>query len=114
MPYFEKFCTDYGFSYRIVDSVTENSVSEKAAYLVIRHSDLVDIIQIFRKKGFTLGQHAGIVIYNDEPFFEIIDNGITAISTDFRQIGALAAEYILTRKKIQTYVPTRLIVRGSL
>jgi DNA-binding LacI/PurR family transcriptional regulator len=45
---------------------------------------------------------------------EVIENGISAISTDFKQMGKLAAEYIKKRQKIQTYVPTRLIVRGSL
>ena len=52
--------------------------------------------------------------YNDEPVFEILDNGISVISTDFDLMGAVAARFILTMERPQIYIPTRLILRGSL
>lgn len=56
----------------------------------------------------------GFVTYNDAPMLEVIENGITAISVNFKQMGVLAASFIKNNEHIQTYVPTRLIVRGSL
>lgn len=114
IPYFEKFCKDYGFPYRMIHSIREEDIRKESAYLIIRHSHLLDTVKIARRKGYKPGEQIGIVVYNDEPMFEILDNGITAISTDFQQIGMLAADFILTRQPIQTYVPTRLIIRGSL
>jgi len=61
-----------------------------------------------------IGKHVGIICYNDSPMFEVIENGITVISTDFAKMGELAAEFILTKKPVQATVPTSLIIRGSL
>jgi DNA-binding LacI/PurR family transcriptional regulator len=46
--------------------------------------------------------------------FEVMANGITVISTDFAKMGALAADFITNKTKIQETVPTSLIIRGSL
>ncbi len=114
IPYFERFCADNSLPCRVIESIDEADVQQGTAYLIIRHADLVEMVKISHRKGYRLGEQIGVVSYNDEPIFEVIDNGITTISTDFRQIGALAAEFIRTRERVQTYVPTRLIVRGSL
>lgn len=114
IPYFEQFCRDYGFGYKLAETFEAKKMQQGTAYIVIRHSDLIGIVKTSREKGYGLGREVGVVVYNDEPMFEILDEGITAISTDFRLMGTLAAEFIRTRQQIQTYVPTRLIVRGSL
>jgi DNA-binding LacI/PurR family transcriptional regulator len=65
-------------------------------------------------KNLKVGEDVGLITLNDTPMLEIIENGISVISTDFKQMGKLAAEYIKNRQKIQTYIPTQLIIRGSL
>lgn len=114
MPYFKKFCIDNNFEYQIIDELKDEDIQVNVAYLIVRHSDLVELVKNSRSKGYVLGKEIGAVVFNDEPIFEILDNGITAISTDFKQMGVLASEFVQTRKKIQTYVPTQLIIRGSL
>jgi len=84
------------------------------AYLIASHVDLIEAVKICRSKGLKLGEDVGLVTYNDAPMLEVIENGITAISVNFKQMGVLAAQFINNNGHIQTYVPTRLIVRGSL
>lgn len=113
-PYFEKFCRDFGFRFQYAEDMTSRGIESGTAYLIIHHNHLIEAIKQARQKGYQPGKEVGFLAFNDEPVFEILDQGITVISTDFRAMGAIAAEFIRTRKKIQTYIPTRLIIRGSL
>lgn len=115
VPFFKKFCRDNTFRHRIIRrKMNETDIFPGIVYLVAGHNNMVQFIKICRQKGLTLGKDVGLITFNDAPMLEIIDNGISTISTDFKQMGKLAAEYIKTRKKIQTYIPTKLIIRGSL
>lgn len=116
IPYVEKFCKDYSFEYNLIsdEKIDEQDIREQTAYLIVRHSDLIEFTKICRKKGLLMGKDVGVVTFNDAPMLEIIENGITSISTDFQQMGRLASDFITTKQKIQTYIPTQLIVRGSL
>ena len=116
IPYFEKFCNDISLDRALItrENILESDVVEHAAYLIVRHSDLIDFTKICKKKGLIIGKDVGVVTFNDAPMLEVIENGITTISTDFKKMGSLASEFIQTKQKIQTYIPTKLIVRGSL
>lgn len=114
IPYFEQFCNDIGYPYEFRKEVCEKDIEPGNAFLLVKHMDLVELVKTVRTKNYQLGKDVGAVVFNDEPMFEILDNGITSISTDFRMMGNIAADFIRTHKKIQTYIPTRLLVRGSL
>jgi hypothetical protein len=45
---------------------------------------------------------------------KFIYKGISVVSTDFKALGAKAAEFINQETSIQTYIPTKLILRESL
>jgi len=114
LEYFERFCTESGLPWEITGVIDENTIVPGRAYLFFRQKDLVDILKIARAKGLKTGTEIGLLAYNDSPLFEVVENGITTISTDFRLMGARAAEYVKTRERIQEIIPTRLIVRNSL
>lgn len=116
LPFFEKFCQDNGFKYKIIDDreVDESDITPGVVYLTARHIDMIKIVKVCRTNKFELGKDVGLITFNDAPMLEVIENGISVISTNFREMGKLVAEYIKTRNKIQTYVPTQLIKRGSL
>lgn len=114
IPYFVRFCKDHGFAYDIVSQIGPETVEQGVAYLIVKHSHLIDFIKLTRKRKWKLGKDVGVVVYNDEPVFEILDNGISVISTDFDMMGTIAARFILTGERPQVYIPTRLILRGSL
>jgi Transcriptional regulators containing a DNA-binding HTH domain and an aminotransferase domain (MocR family) and their eukaryotic orthologs len=115
ISYFEKFCTDNNIESKMLRSkFSKQNIEAGKAYIVVRHSDVIEFVKICREKNLKLGKDVGLITFNDTPMLEIIENGISVVSTDFKQMGKLSAEYVKTREKIQTYVPTKLIIRGSL
>lgn len=114
IPYFKQFCCDFDIDYEIVPAVEDEKITKGTALLIVKHSDLIDVVKTVHRKQYRLGKDVGAVVFNDEPMLEIIDNGIAAISTDFRRMGEVAAGFIKTRDKVQTYIPTKLIKRPSL
>ena len=115
IPFFKKFCADNNINNKILhNKFSKQHIKAGKVYIVVRHLDVIEFVKICRKKNLELGKDIGLITFNDTPMLEIIENGISVISTDFRQMGKLSAEYIKTREKIQTYVPTKLIIRGSL
>ncbi len=113
--HFIRFCDDYHFSYQITGEFSENSIAEAGnMYIAIKQSDVVNIVKSFRKENLTPGVEAGIIAYNDNPIYEVVAEGITSISIDFRLMGSMAADYVLSKETVQTYLPTEVIVRKSL
>ena len=45
---------------------------------------------------------------------KFIYKGITVVSTDFKELGTKAAEFITEDKPMHYYVPTKLTIRESL
>jgi hypothetical protein len=45
---------------------------------------------------------------------EIVEGGVTVISTDFNKMGELAAKFVKNKQKLQEILPTSLILRRSL
>ncbi|MDR2917301.1 MAG: GntR family transcriptional regulator [Tannerella sp.] len=113
--YFEKFCKDNKIKYSIITrDITPFDILPGVAYLAVRHIDMIQIVKVCRLQNYQLGKDVGLVTFNDAPMLEVIENGICAISTNFKEMGKMAAEYIKTRSKVQIYIPTVLIMRGSL
>jgi DNA-binding transcriptional regulator YhcF (GntR family) len=115
IKYFTQFCHENSLKSELIDkSIKDISIKKGEAYLIVSHTDLIEVIKICRSKGYKLGTDVGIVTFNDAPMLEVIENGITTISTDFKQMGVQAARFINNNERIQLYIPTKLIVRGSL
>lgn len=115
IPYFKQFCQDNNFKHRIITKqIKEEDIQTGTTYLTARHIDMIETVKICKKKNLKLGKDVGIITLNEAPVLEVIDNGITSISTDFREMGKLAAEFIKTKNKIQTYIPTNIKIRDSI
>ncbi len=112
--YFDKFCNEIGIAHKAIDKINHENILPGNAYLVFRQKELVEILKICRTQKYKVGKDVGIIAYNDTPLYEVIENGITSISTDFALMGKHAAVFIKTRKKIRKIIPTNLIIRGSL
>lgn len=110
---FSSFCKENNISYEIVNQVEEVNANE--AFFVIDDSDLVSVINLGKKKEYQLGNDFGLLSYNDSPIKQVIADGITVISADYKQLGEEVVKYILedstTTRKI---VETKLIIRNSL
>jgi DNA-binding transcriptional regulator YhcF (GntR family) len=112
--YFKKFCKDFNIQSTVIKSIRDREVQPGQIWLLIQQKDLVEIVKNCHRNNFKIGHDVGLLAYNDTPMYEIIDNGISAISTDFALMGSKAAEFVLTRQRITESIPARLVMRGSI
>ncbi len=111
---FLRFCKENGQFGAILEEESAIKVQKGCTYLVIREADVVDIIKQSRIKGLKCGKDFGLIVYNDTPAYEVIDEGITALTVDWDKMGKMAAHYIMDDKVIQEYLPTEIHLRNSL
>lgn len=111
---FVSFCQQYAFNYRIVPSIKEEQVHEGEVYINLMEEDLVVLIENIMAAKLTPGKDVGIISYNETPLKKILLNGITTISTNFSEMGKLAAQMILNEEKGNVEVPFTLTLRDSL
>ncbi|WP_294606082.1 GntR family transcriptional regulator [uncultured Bacteroides sp.] len=112
--YFKKYCTDNRLDYAVIETMDEQEVRAGEVYIAIRQVDVVEIVKRSHVAGLTCGEDFGLIAYNDTPAYEVIDKGITAMSVDWREMGTMTADFILTGKPVQVYLPTKIHLRGSL
>ena len=111
---FEMFCTEYAFDFEIVTDIEAKTIRKNEAYINLMEDHLVALIKSIKKQGLKAGQDVGIISYNETPLKEILLDGITVISTDFKKLGQTAAELILQNKKDVIANPFHLFLRNSL
>jgi len=111
---FQVFCQVHDFAFSVIDKLLKGHIREKEAYIVVSDEDLYLFIKILREKGWKTGREVGVVAYNDNPVKEILEEGITTISTNHDEIGRLIALMIMTRDFRQIRTPFEFIERKSL
>jgi hypothetical protein len=111
---FHRFCQEYAFSSRVVHRIAEEPIKEGEAYISLMEDDLVVLIESILSLKLKIGKQVGVISYNETPLKKIILNGITTISTDFQEMGKMAAQVILDNKKNHLEVPFHLTLRASL
>lgn len=113
---FERFCAEFKFKGTIIDHNEISEISSGSLYILIgsKDDDLVKIIKYCRKNNFQLGTEIGVISYNDTQMKEILEGGITVISTDFEHMGKRAAEIIKMKEMTIERNPSKIIVRTSL
>jgi hypothetical protein len=111
---FYRFCQEYAFSYKVVHNISLEPINEGEVFINLMEDDLVILIERIISQKLKIGEEVGVISYNDTPLKKIILNGITTISTDFRKMGAMAAQMILENSKEHLEVPFYLTLRASL
>lgn len=109
-----RFCERNDIRYREVKKTSSQEVKEGQCWFIIRDIDLVEVIKLCRVKGLVTGKDIGILSYNDTPMKQIVEGGISVISTDFRLMGQLAAGFVMSRQKVTRVLPSVVILRESL
>lgn len=112
--YFIRFCNEQGFSYEIEENIDNLTVRKETAYIAIKQQDVVKVVKQGRLEGLKCGKDFGLLAYNDIPSYEVIDEGITALSIDWEMMGNEAANFVLNDVPIQKYLPTEVRLRKSL
>jgi len=111
---FQIFCQVNNLQFSIIDQLEDTDVKKEEAFVLISDDDLYRFIKISRNKRWKLGKDVGLVAYNDNPVKELLEDGITTISTNHDVIGRIAAQMILTGDFSRIKSPFEFIQRNSL
>ncbi|WP_299312162.1 GntR family transcriptional regulator [uncultured Aquimarina sp.] len=111
---FKSFCFDYDKPYEIVDNVGIRSLKKGEVYLILDDRDLIQIIKKMKESDLELAKDIGIISYNDTLLKEIVEDGITTISTDFKEMGTCLANMIVNNERKTIENKNQLIIRKSL
>lgn len=112
--YFKKFCEEYSFVYKIITNPKDFAIEKNIAYISVSDRILGSFLEQCRSKDFEPGVEVGFLSYNETPMKKFIYKGISVVSTNFKQLGSKAAEFVTKDKPLQCYIPTELIIRESL
>ncbi|NLP57513.1 GntR family transcriptional regulator [Lutibacter sp. B1] len=114
VTYFKKYCKKNNFKYQIITNPKDFDIQKDIAYISVSDRILGTFLEQCRDKGFEPGEDVGLLSYNETPMKKFIYKGISVISTDFKEMGTKAAEFITQEKPMQCYVATKLTLRESL
>ncbi len=102
----KKFCLEYEIPFISYKNIEANKIQKNQIYLILNSqldTELIELAKVADQKECKIGKDIGIISYNESPINEIVLNGLTVLSTDFTQMGELAAQIILEKsyKKIK-------------
>ena len=111
---FNSFCNQYNVNHEVVISIKDRTLEKGEVYLVLDDKNLIRVIKKIKEQQFILATDIGIISFNDTMLKEVVENGITTISTDFNLMGARLAQMILNNEHLKIENPSRLILRRSI
>ena len=111
---FVNFCRQYAFEYETIHELKNETLQPGTVYINLMEDDLVELVEKSISSGLKIGRDIGVISYNETPLKKIILNGITTISTDFKMMGAKAAEMALNNTKEHIAIPFKVTLRDSL
>lgn len=112
----ERFCRDNEIAVEFHTKITPGIIREKEVYLILNSQHdlgLIELVRRAREMNLRVGRDISIISYNESPINEIILNGLTTISTDFRQMGVLVARMILDKAPAKIKCDFQMIRRNS-
>jgi len=111
---FNLFNKEHTINNEIISTLKNRTPKKGEVYVIPDDRNLIKIIKKIKEEGLTLSKDIGIISYNDTLLKEIVEGGITTISTDFNKMGERLAHMILNKEQIKIENPNHLILRKSL
>lgn len=111
----DRFCLEFGIPVEYMTSAPDH-INENETYLVINSqldSGLAALARRIKEQNLEVGKDVFIISYNEFDLNEVVLNGLTTISTDFKQMGHTAAMMILNRKSWKVHCDFKMTRRGT-
>ena len=111
----ERFSLEYQVPVEFLTSAPD-AISPGDTFLVLNSqldAGLVSLTHKIQEAGLTIGKDVFIISYNEFEMNELVLGGLTTVSTDFAEMGRLAAQMILERKPQVVHCPFRLTRRST-
>ncbi len=112
----KKFCTQHQIKFEIHKNVDTYKIQKNEVFLILNSqldTELIELVRIAKTEGCKIGEDIGIISYNESPVNEIILDGLTVLSTNFKQMGELAAKMILDQSFKKVHCDFQLIRRST-
>ena len=111
---FNFFCKKNNLNSEVISSL-ENRIPKKSElYLIFDDKNLIRIIKKIKQEKLILAKDIGVISYNETMLKEIVEGGITTISTDFNLMGENLAKMVLNNQQVKIANPSGIILRKSL
>ncbi|SDR68552.1 transcriptional regulator, GntR family [Polaribacter sp. KT25b] len=111
---FIQFCEKYKIEHEVVASIKGRVPEIGELYVVLDDQNLIRIIKKIKENKLVLAKDIGIISFNDNLLKEVVEDGITTISTDFNLMGERLAQMILNNEEVKIENPSSLILRKSI
>ena len=111
---FQKFRKNTNFPHEVINSIHDRKLEKGEVYLILDDNNLIVLIKKTKEQNLKIGEDIGVISYNDTLLKEIVEDGITTISTDFKEMGKRLAQMLLNNEKLKIENPNSLIIRNSL
>ena len=111
----DRFCMEHGIPVEFMTSAPEH-INPNETYLLTHSqldSGLAALARRIKEQNLEVGKDVYIISYNEFDLNEVVLNGLTTISTDFKMMGRTAATMILNRKSWKVHNDFRMTRRGS-
>jgi len=110
------FCKANQLVYERTEAIKDYKITRGDCFITLSRNDVddVDLIKFIRAHNLTLGKQIGLLSYNHFYVKEVLEGGISVISTDFSKMGKSAASMILDGKLKKLRNDTVLKIRNSL
>ena len=103
----KRFVKEHSVPVEFITAVPD-SIEKGDTFLVLNSqldAGLVALAHKIQQAGLLIGQDVFIISYNESDMNELVLGGLTTVSTDFREMGHLAADMILSRKLVKIHCP---------
>lgn len=111
-----KFCTENQLNFEIHKNIDPDKIQKQEVFLILNSQldiELIELARIAKNRGCKIGEDIGIISYNESPINEIILDGLTVLSTDFEQMGEIAAKMVREKELKKVKCNFRLIRRNT-
>jgi DNA-binding transcriptional regulator YhcF (GntR family) len=112
-----RFCREFNIPHKIHNDINLKHVESGGVYFVLNSqldNEIIELVKIAKSKKLKIGKDIGIISYNESPINEIILDGLTVVSTDFKSMGKQAADMVISGNLFQKKNEFELVIRKTL
>jgi DNA-binding transcriptional regulator YhcF (GntR family) len=110
----QQFCEQEQIKFCILNDWKETSLQKNSVYIVLDDRSLLNVVKKAKEQNFQLAKDIGVICYNDSLLKEIVEGGITTISTDFQLMGKQLAQMIQSKQTQRIENNSKTIIRNSI
>ncbi len=111
---FKKFCKEYKFKSAIYDQIKTKTINKGDVFILPNDRMLINLVKRCWESNLKIGKDVGIISINDSLLKEVVANGVSTISTDFKLMGKTLAEFIENKRSGEVKNISRFTKRNSL